>query len=64
MPADAIEAIHRQISAAMKDPEVAALYRAQGLELVDKGPKEFEGYIARELAQWKPVIQRNNITLE
>jgi tripartite-type tricarboxylate transporter receptor subunit TctC len=48
----------------LKDPEVAALYRAQGLKLVDKGPKEFEGYIARELAQWKPVIQRNNITLE
>ena len=48
----------------MKDPEVAALYRAQGLELVDKGPKEFEGYIARELAQWKPVIQRNNLTFD
>ena len=59
-----IEAIHREISAAVKDPEVAALYRAQGLELVDKGPKEFEGYIARELAKWNPVIQRNNITLE
>jgi tripartite-type tricarboxylate transporter receptor subunit TctC len=59
-----IEAIHLQIAAAMKAPEVAAFYRAQGLELVDKGPKDFEGYIARELAQWRPVIQRNNITLD
>jgi tripartite-type tricarboxylate transporter receptor subunit TctC len=61
---EVLSAIHRQISAAMKDPEVAAAYRTQGLDLVDLGPRPFAAYIAEEIGRWKPVIQRYGIALD
>lgn len=61
---EVLSAIHRQISAAMKDPEVAAAYRTQGLDLVDLGPRPFAAYIAEEIGRWKPVIRRYGIALD
>ncbi|WP_240980353.1 Bug family tripartite tricarboxylate transporter substrate binding protein [Ramlibacter agri] len=63
-PPEVLEAIHKQVAQALKDPEVAAAYRAQGLDVVDKGPKAFGVYIAEEVARWKPVIQRFGIALD
>lgn len=63
-PPDVLEAIHRQIAAALKDQEVAAAYRTQGLDVVDEGPKAFSAYIAEEVGRWRPVIQRFGISLD
>jgi len=59
-----INAIYSQISVAMKDPDVVAAYKSQGLDLVEKGPKQFTAYITEEINRWKPVIQRYNISLD
>ncbi|HEY0822139.1 MAG TPA: tripartite tricarboxylate transporter substrate binding protein [Rhizobacter sp.] len=63
-PDSIVEAIHGQIATALKSPEIARAYEAQGLDVVDKGPKEFKAYIRRELDQWRPVVQRNNISID
>ncbi|WP_077003062.1 tripartite tricarboxylate transporter substrate binding protein [Variovorax sp. KK3] len=63
-PAQTVEHIHAAIAEALKDPELARAYAAQGLEVVDRGPADFAAYMRRELAQWKPVIERNRIVLE
>jgi tripartite-type tricarboxylate transporter receptor subunit TctC len=61
---DILEQIHAAISLALKDPDVAKSYQAQGLDIADKGPQEFVAYIQRELARWKPVIEQNRITID
>lgn len=63
-PPQVLSAIHRQIAAALKDPEVAAVYRTQGLDLVDLGPGPFAAYIADEIGRWKPVIRKHGIALD
>ncbi|ODU69325.1 MAG: hypothetical protein ABT05_02255, partial [Lautropia sp. SCN 66-9] len=63
-PPDILEAIHRYIGAALKDPEVASAYRTQGLDVADLGPKAFAAYIDEEIVRWKPVIQRFGISLD
>lgn len=63
-PAAVIEAAHKAIGAALKDPDLARAYQAQGLEVTDMGPDAFAAYLRAELAQWRPVIARNGITLD
>jgi tripartite-type tricarboxylate transporter receptor subunit TctC len=63
-PDDLREAIHAAIAQALKDPALARSYEAQGLEVVDQGPRDFAAYMQKELAQWKPVIEKNNIKLD
>ena len=63
-PPDVLRQIHAAISAALKAPELIKAYQSQGLEVVDLGPKEFTAYIKREFEQWKPVIERNKISIE
>jgi tripartite-type tricarboxylate transporter receptor subunit TctC len=63
-PAPVLESIHASISLALKTPELAKSYEAQGLDVVDKGPAEFKAYIARELEQWRPVVKQHNITID
>lgn len=61
---DVVNTIYRHIAVALNDPEVIAAYRAQGLDPVDKGPKAFASYISDEVARWKPVVQKYNISLD
>lgn len=63
-PAHLLETIHAAVAAALKDPTLAKSYEVQGLEVVDKGPKDFATYMQNDLAQWKPVIERNGIKLD
>ena len=63
-PEKTVTDIHNQIAAAMKDPDIVAAYKLQGLDLVEKGPKQFTAYISEEIQRWKPVIQRYNISLD
>ncbi len=63
-PPEVLEAIHAAVAAALKDPALARSYAVQGLEVVDLGPKDFGAYMQKDLAQWKPVIERNHIRLD
>jgi tripartite-type tricarboxylate transporter receptor subunit TctC len=63
-PPELLEAIHSAVGAALRDPALARSYEVQGLEVVDRGPKEFAAYMQKDLAQWKPVVERNHIKLD
>lgn len=58
------EAIHGAISAALRDPRIVDYYRAQGMDPTDRGPAAFRAYIAQELDRWRPIIERNAISLD
>jgi tripartite-type tricarboxylate transporter receptor subunit TctC len=63
-PPEVVNIIYRHITTALNDPDVIAYYRTQGLDSVESGPKSFSAYIADEVARWKPVIQKFNISLD
>ena len=63
-PPEVLNTIHRHISKALGDPAVRAAYRAQGLDLADKGPADFGAYINDEIVRWRPVVQRFGISLD
>lgn len=59
-----LDRIHKEISIALKQPEVVESFRAQGMEISDKGPADFAAFLRKETALWKPIIVRNNISLD
>ena len=63
-PAAVLKIIHSHIAEALQSSELAKAYATQGLEVVDKGPRDFRNYIAAEIKQWRPVIQQNQITVD
>lgn len=54
----------RDIAAALRDPEVVATLRAQMMEPAPDTREAFARFMRDELATWKPVIQRYNISAE
>jgi tripartite-type tricarboxylate transporter receptor subunit TctC len=67
-PAHTPEAIlarlEREITAVLKEPDVREKLRAQSMEVVAGTPEEFRATLAGDLARWKPIIEKNHITLD
>lgn len=63
-PHPLLERIHKEIAAALKQPDVIESFRGQGTEVSDKGPADFAAFLRKEAALWKPIIVHNNITLD
>ena len=63
-PRAIIDRIHREIVAALKEPDVVAALRAQMIEPIASTPEEFSAYLRAEHARWAPVIGRMRISLD
>jgi tripartite-type tricarboxylate transporter receptor subunit TctC len=50
--------------AALDSPEVHALYKAQGIDVLRTGGEEFTAYLRSESARWTKVIQTSGIKAE
>lgn len=55
-PPALIQQIHDEIVAVLRDPEVAALFRSQLMEVMASTPDEFSQLLREEQRRWKPVI--------
>ena len=63
-PQPIVERIGRELTAVLKEPDVREKLRAQTMEVVAGTPEEFRATLAGDLARWKPVIEKNHITLD
>ena len=54
----------KEIGAVLRDPGVVALLEQQMMEPAANTREEFSKFMREELARWKPVIERNNISAE
>jgi tripartite-type tricarboxylate transporter receptor subunit TctC len=63
-PQPVVERIARELTAVLKEPDVREKLRAQTMEVVAGTPEEFRATLASDLARWKPVIEKNHITLD
>lgn len=60
-PRPIIDQLYQSLTRAASSPEVKSRLAAQGVDVVNKTPKEFAGVIRHELAQWAKVVKAAGI---
>ena len=60
-PRAIIDQLHREIVAALRNPEVLAQLTAQGIEPVGSTPDEFAKTIRADVAKWAQVLRRAGV---
>ena len=60
-PPDVVAFLHRQVGEALKSPEVAALLKSMGAEVVGNTPVEFGTILRADLRLWTRVIKEAGI---
>jgi tripartite-type tricarboxylate transporter receptor subunit TctC len=63
-PQPTVQRIERELTAVLREPDVRAKLRAQTMDVVAGTPEEFRATLASDLARWKPIIEKNHITLD
>ena len=59
-----ISRLNQSIARILKQPEVQARLRADGVEPAHTTPEEFRRFIAEEIAKWSKVIKAGNIRVD
>jgi tripartite-type tricarboxylate transporter receptor subunit TctC len=60
-PRDVIDAIHKGLLQALRDPALIKRWETDGVEAVGSAPADFARLIDTELRQWSEVVKRANI---
>lgn len=63
-PAPVVDRLNREMTAALKAPDVVAFLRDKGIEPTPTSAAEFGRFIAAEQKKWTPVIRKSNIKVE
>ncbi len=63
-PAAIVARLHDELVKILAEPAVREKLKAQSMEPVGNTPEEFRKLLAADLARWKPVVARHNITLD
>jgi len=63
-PAPILERLHDELVAVLEEPEVREKLRAQLMDVVADTPDQFRAVMKADVERWKPVIEKNHITLD
>lgn len=63
-PAPVVDALYREVKAALADTELRAMFRAQGIEPGGMPPAEYGEVIRKDLVQWRKTIAELGIKLD
>ena len=63
-PAPILQRLEHEITAVLREPDVREKLHAQAMDVVAGTPAEFRATLAADLARWKPIIEKNHITLD
>lgn len=63
-PATVVNALRDQVAQVLAEPAVKDKLRTQYMDPVGNSPEEFRKLLAADVARWKPVIDKNKITLD
>jgi tripartite-type tricarboxylate transporter receptor subunit TctC len=63
-PAAVIRSLHGHIVAVLAEPAVRERLRAQYMDPVGNTPQAFREQLAADVARWKPVVEKNRISLD
>lgn len=60
-PTPAIARLSRDLSAALRSPEVIKQLKDRGIDATPSAPAEFAAFVREEQKKWVPIIKRSNI---
>lgn len=63
-PATVVNALRDQVAQVLAEPAVKDKLRTQYMDPVGNSPDEFRKLLAADVARWKPVVDKNKITLD
>ncbi len=63
-PVEIVNKIDQSIKKALEDPQVMEALRKAGVQVAYKGPKEFGGFVDREIKFWGDVVRKSNIQVD
>lgn len=63
-PPEIAKRLHDELVQVLAEPGIKEKLRLQYMEPVANSSAEFRGVLAADVARWKPVIQKHNITLD
>ncbi|BDB69660.1 MFS transporter [Comamonas thiooxydans] len=63
-PATVVNALRDQVAQVLAEPAVKDKLRTQYMDPVGNSPEEFRRLLAADVARWKPVVDKNKITLD
>ena len=64
LPAAVRAKLEAELAAAAQSPDTKAKFEAVGFDVVANNGKQFEAFLADELARWKTVIEIGKISPE
>jgi len=64
MPADIVNLLNREINKILALPEIKATLLREGAEASPESPAQFANRLSGDIARWKSVAKRQNITAE
>jgi tripartite-type tricarboxylate transporter receptor subunit TctC len=64
VPAPLVTKLAEALQAGVAAPEVQDRYKALGIESAPLSPAEFQAFVARENAEWRPLIRELGIRLD
>jgi tripartite-type tricarboxylate transporter receptor subunit TctC len=63
-PEPILQRLEREITSVLKEPDVREKLRAQSMDVVAGTPADLRATLAGDLARWRPIIEKNHITLD
>ena len=63
-PAPVIDALYKEVKAALDAPDLRAMFKAQGIEPGGMPPAEYGEIIRRDLLHWRKTITELSIKLD
>jgi tripartite-type tricarboxylate transporter receptor subunit TctC len=63
-PEAIVRKLHGELVAILADPEVREKLKLQYMDVVADTPAEARAVLAADIERWRPIIQKNNITLD
>ena len=63
-PDPIVRKLHEELVAILADPEVREKLKLQYMDVVADTPAEARAWLAADIERWRPIIQKNNISLD
>ncbi len=63
-PERIVARLHAELMQILADPEVREKLRLQYMDVVADTPAEARAWLAADIERWRPIIQKNNISLD
>ena len=60
-PRPVVERLHRELTAALAEPDIRSRFDAAGLDVVGSGPEPFARYLQEEVTKWSDIVRRADV---